>query len=177
MFKVLGNKLFVDFVPSQVTSEVGKIYKLAIKKKLITTDSICTVNGIQTSNIANLFYKSYIGEILANYTSEYLEQYYSCNTISMLSKFEFVIHNLHIIKYNNGYQNKHNHSWNEDHSFILYLNNADGSTRFYNDITPYDIEPEANKIVFFNSADEHEGLPTKNKFILVGGIRVNKEWG
>jgi len=171
MFKVLGNKLYVGFVPNIVTKNVKEIYKLAIKKKLLTsTEGLGTVNGIQTTNILKLFDFN-TNQILMTITNEYIKQYYR-----KLLSFNFEIYHLHMIKYKDGYQIKHNHSGNEDHSFILYLNNSTGSTRFYNDVEPFDIEPEINKIVFFNSSVEHEGLPAKNKFVLVGGIRVNKEW-
>ena len=176
MFKILKQNLYVGFVDSLVTTEVKQMYELALKNKLVDGTITGTINGTQTSNIVSLFAKSHTAEILNTYTSEYLKNYYSLNNISRLAEFTFEIHHLHVIKYNNGYQVKHNHSWNEDHSFLLYLNDSIGSTRFYNDVTPYDVEPEANKIVFFNSAIEHEGLYTENKFVLVGGIRVHKDW-
>jgi len=171
MFKIVGNNLYVDFISSQVTNKIKEVYKLAIKDKLITSNvGLGTVNGTQTTNIVHLFDIN-TNQILMTLANEYLKQYYN-----KILSFSVDIYHLHMIKYVDGYQIKHNHCKNEDHSFILYLNSCVGSTRFYNDINYFDIEPEANKIVFFNSAYEHEGLPTKNKFVLVGGIRVNKEW-
>ena len=171
MFNIVGNNLYVGAVPTYVVKDIKKLYRQCLKNNYTVQNSeVCTVNGIQTKNVIPLISLK-VNKVLMDYTINYIESYYND-----LKEFSLDIWHLHIIQYKNGYQEKHNHSKNEDHSFILYCNDNEGSTRFYNDLSYYDVKPETNKIVFFNSACEHEGLVATDKFILVGGIRVNKQW-
>ena len=171
MFSIVGNGLYMFVVPDTVTKDCKKVYKSAIKNSYIVANtSVHTFNGVQTKNVINLLSNNTRKVFMQN-TEEYLKSYYF-----KLESFVFDIYHIHMIHYLNGYQDKHNHSRFEDHSFILYLNNSEGCTRFYNDIRQVDVVPEVNKLIFFNSASEHEGLLAKDKMVLVGGIRVYKKW-
>jgi hypothetical protein len=160
-----------------VSENVVNYFNEFFIKNIINFDSVsdtCTKNGYQTINVIKNTNQNYLDEIVY-YCETYLNEYYGEN----LSFFEFYIDHLHIIKYNpGGYQIGHTHSCIEDHSFILYLNDSDGITRFYVDKNFIDIVPQKNKIVFFDSSVYHEGLVcSSEKIVLVGSIRFrHKVW-
>lgn len=82
---------------------------------------------------------------------------------------------MHMIDYQNGGDMLiHKHDHNEDYSFILYLNDCDdGYTTLYLD-KPVRIKPEKAKILIFSSDVYHSATFSKNKKILVGGLKINK---
>jgi hypothetical protein len=128
-----------------------------------------TINGYQTENILELIntkdsIKSGLDQI-----KDVIENHIS-------AKFEY--HWIHLINYQkNGFQKKHNHSHNEECSFILYLNDSsDGETNFY--VNPerniqYKITPETGKMVVFSSSILHDSEKTDgDKKVLVGGLKI-----
>lgn len=80
---------------------------------------------------------------------------------------------MHMIDYQNGGDMLiHKHDHNEDYSFILYLNDCDdGHTILYLD-RPIRIRPERGKILIFSSDVYHSATFSKNKKILVGGLKI-----
>jgi hypothetical protein len=140
----------------------------------IVASDICTVNGIQSRNVANRITKP-IGNEIAKFLNDYVDFYYR----NSLQHYTYDIDHIHIIKYNSGgFQKIHTHHYFEDHSFIICLNNSDGKTRFYANKDPVDIESKRNKIYAFTSAFFHEGLICNDeRRIVVGSIRFgDKVW-
>lgn len=80
---------------------------------------------------------------------------------------------MHMIDYQNGGDMLiHKHDHNEDYSFILYLNDCDdGYTVLYLD-RPIRIKPEQGKMLIFSSDVYHSATFSKDKKILVGGLKV-----
>jgi hypothetical protein len=124
-------------------------------KKYFTDESskTCTNNGFQTQNIINIFNIELLKKII------------------LFNNFFCKIFHIHYIKYKKGgSQKKHNHASSEKYSFILYLNNSDGETIFFEPINKK-IYPEKGKLIVFNSNIDHEASPSFNgKQILVGAI-------
>ena len=132
---------------------VDKIIKIINTYKGENYKGTCTENGFQTDNIINLFNKKLLNKMLP---------------IQNMSTEVFW---LHYIKYNKGgYQREHNHP-EEKYSFILYLNNADGSTVFKHPIDT-EVTPEKGKIIIFDAKILHYAKPSfKEKKVLVGAIK------
>jgi hypothetical protein len=80
---------------------------------------------------------------------------------------------VHMIDYcNGGDMLIHKHDHNEDYSFIFYLNDCDdGFTSLYLD-SPLRVKPEKGKILIFSSDVYHSATFSKNKKILVGGLKI-----
>lgn len=92
-------------------------------------------------------------------------------------KFNLEYYYLHMISYQNGGDMLiHKHDHNEDYSYILYLNTCnDGHTTLYLN-SPVRIKPEHGKVILFSSDVYHSGMFSKEKKILVGGLKkVNEE--
>lgn len=83
---------------------------------------------------------------------------------------------LHMINYQNGGDMLiHRHDHNEDYSYVLYLNSCDdGHTTLYLN-PPIRIKPEKGKVILFSSNVYHSGMFSRNKKILVGGLRKTNE--
>jgi hypothetical protein len=83
------------------------------------------------------------------------------------------VDHLHMIEYEkSGFQNEHTHEKTDWWSFILYLNNCDGSTMFDVNKNEFEVKPEKGKIIFFSGKLKHKGLETTmNKKVLVGSIK------
>jgi hypothetical protein len=82
---------------------------------------------------------------------------------------------VHMIDYKNGGDMLiHKHDHNEDYSFILYLNDCDdGYTTLYLE-NPIRIQPERSKILVFSSDVYHSAMFSKEKKILVGGLKIRQ---
>lgn len=141
-------------------------YKIDINY-VISKNSSSTINGIQTKNILK-FADMQTLEVLNDlrFTFE--------KTFQINLEYFWV----HMIEYEHqGYQNLHDHSNNEDFSFILYLNSCDtGNTTFIlnqsRDIKVV-VKPIKNTGVFFLSSLHHSAdITTDNKKVLVGGLRL-----
>lgn len=125
------------------------------KEKYKLHSITCTKNGYQTINIVNLFNKELLKKVLRH-----------------KNFYKHVFH-IHFIEYEKGgYQTIHNHFKTEKYSFIIYLNDSDGDTVFYNvNNKTIKIKPEERKLLIFDSKIEHQALESfKNKKILVGAI-------
>ena len=149
------------FLQTKISKPVLKDIKETLKKlnkdKEKQTVISCTKNGYQTKNIISLFKKSLIKRMIK------------------YKNFHKHVFHIHYIEYfEGGYQEFHNHETTEDFSFIIYLNNSDGNTKFYQVLKgqpPVIVKPEEGKIVIFSSHFGHEaGISNKNKKILVGAI-------
>ena len=149
------------FLQTKITKiafkEIKETLKKLNKKKKDISMIICTKNGYQTKNILSLFKKTVIKKMI-----KYKDFY------------KHVFH-IHYIEYNEGgYQELHSHETTEDFSFIIYLNNSDGNTKFYEVLKgqpPVIVKPEEGKIVIFSSNYAHEAtISNKNKKVLVGAI-------
>lgn len=78
---------------------------------------------------------------------------------------------LHMVDYKNGGEMKmHNHSHNEDYSFILYLNTCDDGETVLHIHNSISIRPEKNKVLMFSSKINHSANYSNKKRILVGGL-------
>lgn len=128
-----------------------------------------TVNGTQTPNILTLEDPEVSSQLLA--LKEQIEQE---------TKLRFDYHWVHLIDYEpGGFQKLHDHTHNEDYSFILYLESSEsGQTRFLLNPDagmhlPVDVFPEKNRLVLFLSQMRHEGRPVgDHKKVLVGGLKL-----
>lgn len=163
------------FIDKELLHETKKfLFKCVALKEHLELSKVTTRNGTQTVNIVNFIDEELLSEIY-KVASNYIDQYYYNNLLFC----DFNIDHMHLIKYDtDGSQKPHNHQTSDDHSFILYLNNSDGGTAFYNDVTPTVITPEEGKIVFFSSSINHEALRcTNEKQVAVGRLRfVHKVW-
>tara|TARA_R100001015_G_C4612436_1_gene167962 strand:+ start:957 stop:1418 length:462 start_codon:yes stop_codon:yes gene_type:complete len=144
-------------ISKPVLKDIEETLKKLNRKKKDIAMVTCTKNGYQTKNIISLFKKSLIKRM-----------------VKYKNFHEHVFH-IHYIEYNEGgYQELHSHETTEDFSFIIYLNNSDGNTKFYEVLKgqpPVIVKPEEGKIVIFSSHFGHEAsISNKNKKILVGAI-------
>jgi len=148
-----GNaKLFYDTYIDKVI--VDNVLDIINKYDFYDESSFSTtVNGLQTSNIIDLFSEKILKDIIP------------------INDFYKSLFHLHYINYRHGgSQKKHDHSKTEKYSFILYLNDADGDTVFESPINK-NITPRKGRLVVFSSDIIHYGLETyKNKKLLVGAI-------
>jgi len=136
-------------------NELLKIIKKIDKEKYKLHSTTCTRKGFQTINIVNLFDKSLLKKVLR------------------YKNFHEHVFHIHFIEYEKGgYQTIHNHFATEKYSFILYLNDSDGDTVFYDlDNKTIRIKPKERKLLIFDAEIGHEALESfKNKKILVGAI-------
>ena len=118
----------------------------------IETNKHSTHNGFQTHNILDLFSEDLLKEIVP---------------VNNLYKDIFHIH--YISYFGGGFQRAHNHRRTEEFSFILYLNDSDGSTIF-NSISKEAV-PSKGKLILFSSSLMHYSKPSyKDKKIIVGAI-------
>jgi hypothetical protein len=142
-----------EIISLETVNEVIEIIENNKKYFKDVSSKTCTNNGFQSQNIINIF------------SMELLKKIISFNNF-----FNKTFH-IHYIKYrNNGSQKRHNHALTEKYSFILYLNNSDGGTVFFEPINKM-ICPEKGKLIVFDSSIEHEATPSfKEKQILVGAI-------
>jgi hypothetical protein len=125
------------------------------KEKYQLKEETCTKNGFQSINIISIFNK----EILKN-------------IINYKDFYKNVFHVHYIEYYKSGYQTIHNHEKTEKFSFIIYLNNSDGDTIFYNvNNKTIKVKPKERQLLIFDSSINHQALPSyKKKKILVGAI-------
>ncbi len=139
----------------------------------IITEETCTQGGIQTRNIVDKINPELFSNELKHHIEEYMYQHYDNNI-----QYKCCVDHVHIIDYEaGGSQRIHDHRITEDHSFIIFMNNSDGKTRIFLD-EPCDVESEYGKLIIFNAAHLHEGLPCSNKRVIaVGAIRfIHKTW-
>ena len=146
------------FLEVKILDSVIDKINLILKNKNIKYEQLnhkdgSTVNGFQTKNIIEFFDEKLLKEILF---------------FNDFDKKTFWIHYIEYLK--NGYQKKHNHKDSEKYSFILYLNDSDGSTVFEEPIKK-SVKPTKGKLVLFSSDIIHYAEKSlNNKKILVGGI-------
>ena len=142
-----------EIISLEVVNEAIEIIENNKKYFIDKSFETCTENGFQSQNIINIFSRKLLKKI-----------------ISFNNFFKKTFH-IHYIKYrNNGSQKRHNHAQTEKYSFILYLNNSDGATIFFEPVNKT-IHPEKGKLIVFDSSIEHEAAPSfKEKQILVGAI-------
>jgi hypothetical protein len=144
--KVILKKYF-----KEILDIVSSIDETKFKLNEIT----CTKNGYQTVNIVSLFNKDLLKNVLR------------------YKNFHKHIFHIHFIEYKKGgYQTIHNHFATEKYSFIIYLNNSDGNTVFYNvNNKTIKIKPKERTLLIFDSGIDHQALESyQNKKILVGAI-------
>ena len=141
----------------------------------ISNNSINTFKGNQTPNIVKDIDPHVLNNLKFNYILPFIKELQGSYDITDLK-----IYHLHHIKYNSqGKQKIHDHSYHEDYSFIIYLNNCtDGQTIFYTYPKPLTIFPKKGNMVLFKANIPHEGLETNSfKQVIVGGIReIGKTW-
>jgi|TARA_R100001530_G_scaffold136289_1_gene116239 hypothetical protein len=149
------------FLQTKISKPILKDLKKALKKldreKEELTVVSCTKNGYQSKNIISLFKKTLLKKAI-----QYKDFY------------KHVFH-IHYIEYGEGgYQELHSHQTTEDFSFIIYLNNSDGNTKFYEVLKgqpPVIVKPEEGRVVIFSSHFGHEAtVSNKNKKVLVGAM-------
>lgn len=167
-----------------------QIYQLS--DLAICDNLISKLNDIRDSNACENFNKTCFksngyqsGNLINLHDIDLLE-------ISMLIRFhlarnfkilqeEIEVIFLHFLDYNtHGRMEEHNHSENEDFTFLLYLNDCDdGDTVFYLNHTndnarmrsKIKVKPRKGRLVVFNSSVPHFGSFTKsNKMIFAGGL-------
>lgn len=141
---------------------------------IIPSEITCTINGTQTKSVLNFIDQSCIDNLF-ECIKKYVEQYYGNNIFS----YQFFIDHMHLIKYNKGgYQLGHTHHNFEDHSFIVYLNDSNATTRIYLDRSYKEIKSVRGNCVVFDSSLFHESTPCNDtRNVLVGSIKFsNKTW-
>lgn len=112
-----------------------------------------TIKGFQSLNVNMFFPPLFLKHMLPD---EYVD-----------------IKHIHLIEYyKGGYQKEHTHKdTGERLSFILYLNDSDGSTVFELSNESIEISPKKGKLVVFSADILHKALPSnKCKKVAVGAI-------
>ena len=133
---------------------------------LIEFNSTCTFDGIQTANVLHLkdFQEDYKFQGALNNTLEIVQH--------LIGKTLHYYH-IHLIEYHSGgYQTFHNHSHNEDYSYILYLNTCKGGETYFE--SGVVCTPKKNNLLIFEATLNHGAKETHswdNKKVLVAGMR------
>ena len=170
------NTIQEDFVSEDLVNHLLDVIAISKGENYleVNNDQLCTVGGIQTKNVVPKLHPLALEELHLK-INNYINLYYRYT----LDYFKYSINHMHIIDYQpGGYQRKHTHHFNEDHSFIICLNDSDGKTRFFVDDEPLDVPCVRKKICLFSAALFHEGLKCSDRRIIaVGSIRFDhKVW-
>ena len=150
------NYIYVDKVSDNVVNySIDLLKDLKFKEMKIYDLDIFTKNGFQTRPCLWYFDTKILDEMVGKY-ADYRK-----------------IDHLHLIEYEkSGWQKEHTHEKTDWFSFVLYLNDSDGSTVFNIDEKEFEVKPEKGKIIYFSGKIKHKGLETTmNKKVLVGSLK------
>jgi hypothetical protein len=158
-----------------VLNELNSTFDLFINNLNLSDNAkLCTKNGNQSLNLVNLIDSSILQEISQN-VNEYIKNYYGENLIF----YQYFIDYIHFISYEvDGYQEGHTHHANEDHSFIIYLNDSNAETKIYNKNSFTSIKSEKGKMVIFDASLYHEANKCEGvRNVVVGAVKfAHKVW-
>ena len=126
----------------------------------------CTISGFQTHNIVYLIPKIFFENFdiaLEGFLSKRSERFLFDKTIIPYMNF---------IEYEaGGHQLMHNHYFTDDFSFIIFMNDSNGLTKFSLPDKDILVKPERGKLVVFDSFVWHGALTSSNnKKVAVGRI-------
>ena len=170
--KYIYKYIYDEYVNENIVNSFNAVLDSCIKNN-IRSGPTATYEGFQTPNVIEKIGPSIL-EDLSKYFSDFLldrSNFYHTDDV-------FIDH-IHLIQYyKGGLQNAHDHFATEDYSFILYLNDADGDTKFHVRDEIINSRPEKGKLLIFDSFIWHSGeVSNEGKRVAVGALRVyNKRW-